>query len=176
MLNFPQIEEYPDYYQPYIEKTRNKDVIKMLSENMNELSDALKNFSDKDALFAYDEGKWTIKQLLGHLIDAELILSNRALRFARLDKTDIPQYDHDDYVKTGEFNEIPLADLIDQLFYIRKANILLFKNLSNNALLYEGTSGGKTFTARSLIYIIAGHHQHHLEVLKEKYLPRIKKI
>lgn len=173
MLNYPQKDEYPEYYQPYIEKAKDKDILKLLSNNMDELSDALKNLSEKDALFAYEKGKWTIKELVGHLIDTELIFGNRALRFARLDKTDLPQYDHDAYVKTGEFNEIPLADLVEQLFHIRKANILLFKNFGDNVFLRKGTSGGKTFTVRSLIYIIAGHHQHHLEVLKEKYLPRL---
>lgn len=173
MLNYPQKDECPDYYRPYIEKIKNKDILILLSENMDELSRLLKNLSDKDVLFAYDQGKWTIKEILGHLIDAELIFGTRALRFARLDKTDLPQYDHDDYVKNGEFNKVPLADLIEQLFHIRKANILLFKNFSDNVLLRKGTSGGKTFTVRSLIYIIAGHHQHHLEVLKEKYLPRL---
>lgn len=174
MISFPQKDEYPDYYQPYVEKTQNNDVLKMLSNNLDELTNSLKNTNDEEALFAYEKGKWSIKELIGHLVDTELILSNRALRFARKDKTDIPQYDHDDYVRKGHFNEVPLADLLEQLNHIRKANILLFKNFNDIVLLRKGTSGNKTFTVRSLIYIIAGHHQHHLEVLKEKYLHRLK--
>ena len=162
--------EHPRWYDGYIELVPDGDVIKLLEENKKITLYLFKTIDNQKGLFRYEKGKWSIKEILGHIIDTERIFSYRILRFAKGDKTDIPQYDHNMYVENGDFDNTELEYLIEEYRLLRTANILFFKNITPEKQLYVGTSEGKSFTVRALMSILIGHERHHINVLKEKYL------
>ena len=126
--------------------------------------------SEGEAKYRYSEEKWSLKELLGHITDAERILTCRALRIARNDKTDIPQYDHNDYVTQAAFDKQPLTSLIELYKLGRESSIVLFQSFDSDVWNRQGISGGKKFTVRSFPFIITGHELHHLKIIKERYL------
>jgi len=119
----------------------------------------------------YAEGKWTIKEILLHIIDDERIYAYRALRIARNDTTPLPGFDQDPYVVTSKANERSVESLLDEYTTVRNATLSLFENLPNDAWMRSGTANNHSVTVRALIYHLAGHELHHLNIIKEKYLP-----
>lgn len=162
--------EHPRWYDGYMELVPEGEIFDLLDKNMKEILELYKSFSEEKSLYRYAEGKWSIKELLGHIIDTERVFAYRILRFSRGDKTDIPQYDHDMYVERGDFDKVPLKNLIREYRTLKVANRLLFESLTDEQLMYTGTADGKSFTVRSMMYIIVGHELHHMSVLKERYL------
>ena len=121
-------------------------------------------------IFRYDNGKWTIKELLQHIIDAERVLSYRALRFSRNDPSDLQGFDEDWYVGNSNGNERNFEDILEEFTYLRKANISLFNSFTSEMMLMLGTANGSIMSVRALGFIIVGHQMHHLKIIKEKYL------
>ncbi|MBU2494303.1 MAG: DinB family protein [Bacteroidetes bacterium] len=173
MLTLPSENFYPEYYQRYTSIVPDGDIFEILVSNKNQINNLLSGLSDKQAEYKYAEGKWSIKEVLGHIIDTERIFADRALRIARNDKTDIPQFDHDAYVKEGDFNTQGITALIEQYNAVHQASILLFKSLSDEAWERIGLSGGKNFIVKCFPFILAGHELHHLTIIKERYIPGI---
>ena len=171
MLTKPNQSEYPEWYRGYLSLIdEDTDVLVFMENQLNEIVNLYSNITEEKGNYSYEEGKWSIKELLGHIIDAEWMLSNRALRFARYDKIDVPQYDHDDYAAKANYDKLKLQDVVNQYKYLRTAIIAMFKSFDNNMWLTKGTSEGKSFTVRCFPYIISGHAQHHLNILNERYL------
>lgn len=162
--------EYPRWYDSYMELVPEGYIFDLLDENMKTILELYKSFSEEKSLYRYAEGKWSIKEILGHIIDTERIFAYRILRFSRADKTDIPQYDHNMYVERAEFDKVPLKNLIREYRTLKVANRLLFESLNEDQLLYTGTADGKEFTVRAIMYILVGHELHHLGVLKDRYI------
>lgn len=166
----PESGEYAEWYAAYIGQTAGNDFLQALKAADEALYEMLGNLSDERAEKAYAPGKWTIKDLMQHLIDSEWIFAYRALRFARLDTTDLPGFDHDGYVEPAAANQRRMKDLLDDQKQLRQATMALFKSFGDEALLLAGTANGNKVSVRALAWIIAGHQLHHLKIIKERYL------
>jgi len=162
------IAEYFNYYISLVENS--EDVIGALEVSHHRTNELLDLTTEDQGNHRYAEGKWTIKELLLHLIDMERIFCNRALRIARNDKTDLPSYDHDSYVLYSEANSRTLCDIAKEYDSVRKSTLMLFKSFSSTQLKREGTANNNKLTVLAIGYIIAGHEIHHVNVLEGKYL------
>lgn len=170
MLKRPDASEYPEWYHGYVQSVPGGNIVDLMGSQLKEVAALFNDISDEKSYYRYEPGKWSIKEILGHLLDTERIMSYRALRFARGDKTNIEQYDHEMYVDNGKFDDISYEALKREFRFLRKGNMVMFKNFTDDIWLLEGTSGGKRFTVRAMAYIIVGHVNHHLKIIREKYL------
>jgi hypothetical protein len=166
----PESNEYNEYYAGYVSLVTEDDIIEALDDQIDEIKDLIKSIPEEKGSHAYEEGKWTIRQVIGHLIDTERIFSYRALRFSKGDATVLPGYDQDLFVEKGGFNEISLHDLRKELTSLRKANVIFFKNLPESVGLMKGNANGNDVTVRALAYMMVGHVRHHLDIIRERYL------
>lgn len=165
----PKPGDYAPYYDRYISLI-NDDVISVLEKQITSTVSLLNSVSEEKADYAYAEGKWTIKEVVGHMIDTERIMAFRALAIARGEKQPIPGFEQDDYVNAANFNRRSIKDLTEEFEAVRKSNIFLFKSFDEIDLNKRGIASGNEITVLALIFIIAGHELHHLKILKEKYL------
>ena len=166
----PQVGEYPHYFDTYISKVTENDCIEALENTGKEFLSFLKSIPENKGDYAYAPGKWTIKQLIIHISDAERIFSYRALRFARGDEQQNLSFEENDYAQNCEADKRSLGSVIEEFASVRKATLSLFKSFSDKTLQNTGnTSVGKT-TVNALGFTISGHASHHVGVLKERYL------
>jgi hypothetical protein len=165
----PQAEEFPIFYKGYVD-TVSDDVLAELEQQIESFSALLKNVPKEKASFAYAEGKWTIKELAGHVIDTERIMAYRALRIGRNDATPLPGFEENDYVANAHFEDRSLENLADEFAALRKANMYLIRSLNDIEIDRSGISNEKPISVRALIYIMAGHVNHHAAILKQRYL------
>ena len=168
-MNRPQPNEFAPYYATYIDKV-SENVLGELEHQISSFPNFLKTISDEKAYFAYAEGKWTIKEVVGHMIDTERIMAYRALRIARKDETPLASFEENDYVANSFFNDRSLESLAEEFAAVRSGNVYLFKHLSEEELSRMGTASGKAVSVRALLYIIVGHLNHHRQVIQERYL------
>lgn len=174
-VQFPTAEEYAPPYTDYVQRgISRKDVIAALPLQIDEIRTALGDLTDEQARFKFGPAEWSIKEVIGHLSDAERIFSYRLLRISRNDQTPLPGFEQDDYVRESGFNAYPIADLVNEFELLRRANILAIKNMSTESTLRLGTASGNPVSARALIYILVGHVEHHMASLHEKYLPGLQ--
>jgi uncharacterized damage-inducible protein DinB len=166
----PRADEYATYYSKYITLVPEGNVIDTLSQQLESTLSVLRNITEEKANSRYAEGKWSIKELVGHLADGERIFGYRLLRFARNDKTPLPGFEQDDYVANAGFDKCRLSDLVEELEHVRKANLSLLRNLDAEAWQRSGDASGQAVSVRALAYIIAGHETHHMEILRTRYL------
>ncbi len=166
----PNKNEYASYYETYISKVPEGNILDLLRQQVNAMQSYVQNIPEEKGLFKYAPDKWTIKEVLGHINDGERIFGYRALRFSRNDKNQLPGFEQDDFVKESNFNEIKLADMLDEFVKLREANIATFKNFSEAMWTRRGVASKNEMSVRAVPYIIYGHVQHHLNVLQEKYL------
>ena len=169
-MNRPETNEFAPYYNNYISQIDGDDVMPVLNSQSAELRSMFATVPEEKGSFAYAEGKWTIKELLSHLIDGERIFAYRILRVSRGDKTPIEGFEQDDYIKTSNANDRCFSDLLDEFDLQRRANLLMMNNISDDASRQMGTASDNPVSARALVYILAGHVRHHLKVLNERYL------
>jgi uncharacterized damage-inducible protein DinB len=168
-MNRPETYEFDPYYNTYISKVAG-DVMAVLQSQPAELRDVFANVPEEDGAFAYSEGKWTIKEVLSHMIDAERIFAYRILRISRGDATPIEGFEQDGYIENSNANNRCIADLLEEFDLQRRSNLLLLDNLSEERSKWMGTASEKPVSVRALAYISAGHVTHHLGILKERYL------
>ena len=166
----PESSEFLPYYARYIEPVPQGDIISILSAQMKETQALLRAFPSSASSSRYAPDKWTVNELVGHVIDAERIFVGRALRFARNDPTPVPGFEQDDYVANGSFNSCALRDLAAELESVRVSTIFFFKHLDESAWLRRGTANGAEVSVRALAFIIAGHELHHRGILRDRYL------
>jgi DinB superfamily len=166
----PQAGEFAPYYDRYISLVTASDILAALDDQRRQTLLLLSGRTEEEGNVRYAPGKWSMKEVLGHLNDTERIMTYRALRIARGDTTPIEGYEQDDYVRNGPFGQRPLADFIDEYIAVRRATITLFRNLDEPAWTRRGTANKNEVTVRALAYIIAGHELHHRCILEEKYL------
>lgn len=166
----PAPTEYDPYYERYISLVRTDDIVATLQQQVDDTRALLSSLSSSKADFSYAPGKWTVKEVLGHMSDTERIMSYRAMRIARGDKTPIEGFEQDDYVPNGKFGSRTITDLLDEFATIRNTTVHLFRNLDAEAAERSGIANNKDITARALAYLIAGHELHHRRILQEKYL------
>lgn len=166
----PEASEYAAYYGKYIALVAGSDVLAALEEQPGETLALLSTLGDEQGNFRYAPGKWSIKEVLGHIIDAERVFAYRALRFARNDQTPLASFEQDDYVRAGSFDDCGLADLIEEFVCVRRASVMLFAKLTPEAWMRRGTASNNPVSVRAIAYIIAGHELHHRRILEEHYL------
>jgi uncharacterized damage-inducible protein DinB len=169
----PEAGEFNPYYQKYISRVPVGDLIDNLARQADETLSLLRAIPDNAADHAYAEGKWTIKEVIGHVCDAERIFSYRLLRIGRGDQTPLASFDENAYTPAGQFGQRTFASLIEEFAAVRAATIALVAGLPSDAWLRTGTASDSTVSARALAYIIAGHELHHRAVLMERYLPQL---
>ena len=167
----PQKGEYPDYYEHYIALVPSGDFLEILREQKETMIRLLSPLSEQQGDFRYAPGKWSIKEVLGHINDAERIFAYRLLRIARGDQTPLASFEENEYVRTGNFSARRLADLLDEFSAVREATITLIRSLDDAAWLRRGIANQKEITATALAFVIAGHDRHHRIILEERYLP-----
>ncbi len=170
MIIKPNADEYPPFYDKYVQLSPEENILEFLEGQADNLELILTPLNEEDALYTYAEGKWTIKEIIGHLADAERLFGIRALRFARNEKADIPQFDENRYVAEADFNSQSVDNLIEQFKAARLNNLLIFDSFQNIIWERKGTSGGGIFTVRAFPFITGGHAQHHINFMNEKYL------
>lgn len=168
-ISRPQPGEYNPYYDRYISLVKSDDIVPVLEKQAPETIALLKSAGAK-ADFRYEPGKWSVKEVLGHVNDTERIMTYRAVRIARGDKTPIEGFEQDDYIRGGNFSQRTLADLIDEFAAIRQATLAFFRHLDSEAAARIGTANKDAISVRALSFIIAGHELHHRRILQEKYL------
>lgn len=168
-MNRPQPYEVIPYQQKYID-TVTDDVIAELESQADSFSDFLKSIPEEKHNFAYADGKWTLKELLGHIIDTERIMAYRVLRFSRNDTTPLPGFDENKYVEHCNFSSQNFDKLIEEFKAVRISNLYLFKSLTESQLTLQGISNGNPQSVRALLFVIAGHVNHHKMIIKDRYL------
>ena len=166
----PAASEYAPYFEKYVSLVPAGDVVETLERQAAETLALLRGLDEEKAGSRYEPGKWSIKQIVGHLADAERVFAYRALCFARGDRTPLPGFEQDDYVRGGNFDARPITDLADEFDAVRRATVALFRQLDDESWRRTGTANDNPFTVRAIAHIIAGHELHHLGVLKAKYL------
>ena len=162
--------EYSPFYKDYILALENVTLIEVLTSSLEEILITVKNLPEEKLQYKYAEGKWTIKEIIQHLIDTERIMSYRALRFSRNDATELQGFDENWYVDNSNGNDRNIHDLLDELTLLRKTSVSLFKSFTDEMLIRIGTANGGDMTVRALGFIIAGHQLHHLNIIRERYL------
>ncbi len=162
--------EYLDYFSTYISKVKDQELIQGFIESKDKTLVLLESISEKKYGYSYAEGKWTIKELLQHIIDTERIFSTRALRIARNDHTKLPGYDQDEFNPYSGANDRSKSELITDYIATRNNTISLFSSFSDEMLLRIGHVSGHNLSTRATGFILIGHENHHVEILKERYL------
>lgn len=176
MIPRPQLNECAEFYHGYIREAPQGDILKILGQQLVETKNLLTPISAKQADYRYAHGKWSIKEVLAHLLDAERVFAFRAFWFARNALSALPSMEQDDFVKFGKFDQRTLPDLLAEYEHVRLSNIILFRSFDEEMLNRRGVASGCEFTVRSFPFIIAGHERHHLRVLRENYLPPIDSL
>ncbi len=170
-MNKLQKFEYPVFYTPYIEIL---DGVSGLSDHLESslelFEQLLYELKEEKYEYSYQEGKWTIKEIVQHLIDAERVFVYRALRFSRKDETVLMGFEENSYVSNYDINKREFNDLLDEFCLLRRSTILMFQGFDEGILDLKGAVEGNIFTVRALGFICSGHVLHHLKVIEERYL------
>ncbi len=166
----PEKNEYGEWHAGYVALVPEEDILAALTSQVNDIKQLTGPVTEEKGAYAYAEGKWTIKELVGHINDAERIFAYRALRIARGDQTPLSGFEQDVYIPTGRFNERTVAGLVEEFVLLRSSNIKLFENLEDAAWLRMGNASGYDISVRAIAHIMVGHVRHHANILKEFYL------
>ncbi|OCX52200.1 damage-inducible protein DinB [Mucilaginibacter sp. PPCGB 2223] len=169
-MNRPQPGDYIPYQTQYLDTVADGDIVEILNQQYDSLNVFLRSIPESKALYAYADGKWTVNESIGHLTDTERIMAYRLLRFSRKDTAPLPGFEQDDYVANAHFNGMKMSDLVDEFLAVRKANLYLFNSLTDGQKQLSGISSGHRITVNAFLYIIAGHANHHVNILKKHYL------
>jgi hypothetical protein len=167
----PGADEYAPYYRTYVSRVPEDDVLALLEAQVDELQRLLEPLPESQGAFRFAPDEWTIKEVVGHLIDAERVFAYRALTFARQEGVALPGFDQDAFVAAAGYGRRTLADLLDELVLLRRANVRQFRGLASEQSRRRGVASDNPVSVRALVYILAGHVDYHVEDLRTKYLP-----
>ncbi|WP_102272968.1 DinB family protein [Cytobacillus massiliigabonensis] len=170
MQSRPEANEYAPYYSGYVGLVPDGDIIHILMEQVEETIQLLQDISEKQSLFRYADGKWSVKEVIGHVADTERIMAYRLLCIARGETLSLPGFDENPYVINASFDRLPIKEHIENLRAVRQSTIQLLKGLDNQVWARIGSANDVDVSVRALAYIIAGHERHHRQLLKERYL------
>jgi hypothetical protein len=165
----PKAAEYNPYYDRYISLIPGNNILGTLEKQISKTVAMLSARGDEAAELRYAPGKWTVKEVLGHVNDTERIMSYRALRIARGDQTPIEGFEQDDYIRNGPYADLRLVDLLEEFKNIRAATLRLFRNLRPEDWTRRGIANDNEISVRALAYVIGGHELHHRNLLEERY-------
>jgi len=174
-MHLPASYEYPNapYFAEYLSFEKEENLFEVLKNQSKEIIDLFESFEKGQAEFAYAAGKWSIKGLLGHMVDTERIFSYRVLAISRGEKTALPGFDENEYQAASEYETQDVKEILAQYKATRVATMLLFNSFSTKQWNQMGQANGKSISARALAWMIAGHEKHHLRIIKERYLSQI---
>jgi uncharacterized damage-inducible protein DinB len=170
MIPRPDASEHLPYYGKYVERVPDGDLLQTLRTQLDETLALVRGLPEERGGHRYAPGKWSIREVLSHVIDAERIFAYRALRIARGDATPLASFDENAYAAESNAAARTLADLAEELAHVRLGNLALFRGLDDEALARRGTASGGEVSVRALAWIIAGHERHHVALLRERYL------
>ena len=164
------LSQVPEYSRPYFEKVGDRNPIELMRTNLIEFESFYTQIPAEKWEYAYAEGKWTLKEVLAHVIDSERVFQYRALRFSRNDKTDLPGFDQDLFVAAKNTEHRTVASLLEEYSIVRKSSLILFENLNEEELSRQGSANGFQVLVKWIAYMIVGHEMHHVTIVKERYL------
>ncbi|MCS6833295.1 MAG: DinB family protein [Flammeovirgaceae bacterium] len=171
LISPPTEGEYEKFYEGYVVRAiRYSNLLEAFLSVHRQTQEMMKELPEEKHHYRYATGKWTIKEIMVHLMDSERIFAYRALRFARNDQKELPGFDQDWYVAHGDASQRSLADIMEEFDVLRKSTVLLFKSFTPEMLLRKGIANNSIVSVRALGYIILGHELHHIAVFKERYL------
>jgi uncharacterized damage-inducible protein DinB len=166
----PEPNEYASYYEIYVSKVPDADLIQTLERQGAETLALLRALPEERGAHRYEPGKWSVKQVVGHISDGERLFSYRALSIARGDSAPLPGMEQEEWMAGADFDARSLADLLDEFEAVRASTLHLLRHLTSEAWARRGVASDNEVTVRALAYIIAGHEAHHVGVLRERYL------
>ena len=170
IIERPKLGEYNPYYDRYISLIPGSDIIGTLEKQLPKTIALLSGRSEEEGNFRYQPGKWSVKEVIGHMNDTERVMAYRALRIARCDKTPLAGFEQDDFVRDGPFAELSLGSLVEEFQTVRAATLSLLRTFRPQDWTRRGKASDHEITVRALAYIIAGHEVHHRNILLERYL------
>ncbi|WP_166332843.1 DinB family protein [Sphingobacterium chungjuense] len=168
-MNQLKSDDYPAIYKEYIDSVT-EPVMDELAAKLSSFPKFVRSIPEEMGTYSYAEGKWTVKEVLCHLLDAERIMAYRALRFARNDMTALASFEQDEFVANGRHNERSFESIIEEFTALRQANMMLFKTFNDTELNRKGMASDRLISVQAFIYIIAGHMNHHMSILRSRYL------
>lgn len=168
--------DFEKYIQRYLNLIPSQNWLEEMLTSGEQTHTFFNQITSEQANFSYAPGKWTLKEVLQHLIDAEKIFAYRAMRFARKDKTILPGWDEEDYGKTYDLSERPVATIAEEFMAVRKSSLLFFQFLNPEQHLQTGVANGNEISVETLGKLIIGHNIHHMNVIKERYLPHFQNL
>jgi hypothetical protein len=166
----PAPDEHAPYYARYIDLVPDGDIADTLQHQVVDTAAFLRSIPPHLHGHRYAEGKWSVKEVVGHMADAERIFAYRALRFARADQTPLSGFDENHYVPAGDFDARELGSLVDEWVHVRHATLALLRSLDPAAMLRRGKANDQEISVRALAFVMAGHVDHHASILRERYL------
>lgn len=166
----PAADEHPPYYSTYIDKVPDGDLVRILGDQVAAVLTLFRGIDEDRGNHAYAPGKWTIKEVLGHIADTERVMAYRALTFARGDTASLPSFDENSWAPAGRFGDRTVASLLDEWVAVRSSTVAMLSGLPAEAIGRSGVASGKPISVRALAYIIAGHLIHHLGIIEDRYL------
>jgi hypothetical protein len=166
----PQAGEYNTYYQRYIDLATEDDIVGALDAQSRETATLLGGLTEEQAAHRYEAEKWSIKQVVGHIIDAERVFAYRVLSIARGETKPLPGFDQEPFVINARSDDRSLPDLAEELSAVRRGNVMMMRALADDAWKRMGTASENPVSPRALAYIMLGHERHHLRIIRERYL------
>src|SRR4249919_1976815 len=166
----PDLTRVPEFYHNYIKQVPENDLMTAFKNQTPAVIHFFQNIPADKIDYAYAEGKWTIKEMLQHLIDAERVFTYRALRFARKDDTPLPGFDENLFADTAKADKRNWNDIVEEFTALRRSSEAMFASFDNEQLEAEGNASGKSIYVLAIGYIVAGHVNHHCQIIKERYL------
>lgn len=170
MISKPASSEYHDFYAGYVNQVINEDILSFLQKQNDEVSTFFRQIPEGKINYAYAQGKWTVKQLVRHISDAERVFGYRALTIARKDQTQLPGFDEGDYIASADDSDNVYESLVQEFQVLREANIHMIRNFNDQCFAQIGNANGTPISVRAIIYIMAGHVAHHKKIIEERYL------
>ncbi len=167
---YPESTEYAHFYSTYVELVDKTNIISTLNNQMHEVFTLMNSVPGNKAYFKYAPDKWTLKEVLGHMIETERVFSFRALAISRGEKQEIPGMDQDEYMEGNNYNKRTISNLTNEYLAVRVSTIHLLSSMTKEMISRKGTASGTEVTVRALAFIMAGHVAHHFEILKDRYL------
>lgn len=169
MISSIYFESTPDYYHNFLRKLYSEDLISEFNRSKELTISTFSNIPIEKENYAYAEGKWTIKEVLTHLVDAERIMAYRAFRFSKLDNTSLARFNENEYITNANVHNISIQELLDEYIEVRNSTIRLFKRLPEQALNFKGSVGEFKLSAKEIGFIMIGHNLHHCDIIYERY-------
>jgi uncharacterized damage-inducible protein DinB len=166
----PDLSRVPEFYHGYINKVKENDLISALRSSTSQLFDLLKSIPKEKHDYRYAEGKWTVKDVVQHMLDGERVFTYRALRFARKDNTPLPGFDENLFAQTAKADKRNWNDIVEEFAALRKASEAMFASFDNEQLEQEGVASKNSIYVLGIGFIVAGHVNHHCQIIRERYL------